>query len=348
MTRELLIENFNKYPQMQIEDVFKFLHQSCYGCGHLLSEFDIAAKYIKDEYDQLSSVKSDLITSLDGEYARVDLGYISKGLDINTLAKLFYISASKNEDGKKKLEQKLETLEKMIEEELLPFDKAQFLQKLELWKSKAYCAIHHSEAYRKEYSPSYRVISDRYIPFLPLFAEIDKRLKKGSLFLAIEGGSASGKSTLGKMLTEIYDCTLFRMDDYFLRPEQRTAERLNEPGGNVDRERFLEEILIPASKGERVKYRPYNCTKRMLDDEITADITPLTVTEGAYSTHPELRGYYDMTVFLDISAEKQRERVIKRDPFMAERFFNEWIPLEQKYFDAFDVKARCDLCIEIN
>ena len=32
------------------------------------------------------------------------------------------------------------------------------------------------------------------------------------------------------------------MDDYFLQPYQRTEERLAEPGGNVDYERFKEEI----------------------------------------------------------------------------------------------------------
>ncbi len=347
MTRELLLENFNKYPEMQIEDIFKYLHQSCYGCSHLLRDLDGAVKCIENEYNSRSAFRNELITFLDGEYSRVDLGCISKGLDINTFAKLFYISASENIDGKSKLEEKLKIVEELINNEILPFDIAEFQQKRDKWKSQCYCAVRHSEVYRENYDPTYRVISNRFVPFLPLFAEIDKRLKKGTLFLAIEGGSASGKSTLGKMLTEIYGCTLFCMDDYFLRPEQRSSERLNEPGGNVDRERFLEEILVPASKGQRVKYRPYNCSKGMLDDEITADITPLTVTEGAYSTHPDLREYYDMTVFLDIPPQKQRERILKRNPLLSERFFNEWIPLERKYFEAYDVKTRCDLCIEI-
>ena len=36
--------------------------------------------------------------------------------------------------------------------------------------------------------------------FLPLFEEIDKHLSQGKLILAVEGGIASGKTTLGKML----------------------------------------------------------------------------------------------------------------------------------------------------
>ena len=66
--------------------------------------------------------------------------------------------------------------------------------------------------------------------FRPLFAELDRQLA-GELpvRLAIEGGSASGKTTLGQILAERYGCTVFHMDDFFLRPEQRTASRFAEP-----------------------------------------------------------------------------------------------------------------------
>ena len=60
--------------------------------------------------------------------------------------------------------------------------------------------------------------------FAPLFTELDRRLAgEAPVRLAIEGGSASGKTTLGKILAERYDCTVLHMDDFFLRPEQRTA-----------------------------------------------------------------------------------------------------------------------------
>ena len=41
------------------------------------------------------------------------------------------------------------------------------------------------------------------------------------------------------------------MDDFFLRPEQRTEERLKEVGGNVDRERFLEEVARPLTNKKK-------------------------------------------------------------------------------------------------
>ena len=138
------------------------------------------------------------------------------------------------------------------------------------------------------------------------------------------------------------------MDDFFLPPEMRSAERLGEPGGNVHRERFLEEALLPLSRGEEIAYRRFDCSTSTLLPPIIKKPTRLTVTEGAYSTHPELRSFYNLTLFLDISPERQRERILKRNtPETAERHFSLWIPMEERYFSAFEVKKSCDEVISI-
>lgn len=184
--------------------------------------------------------------------------------------------------------------------------------------------------------------------FLPLFEEIDKRLSQGKLILAVEGGSASGKTTMGKMLEEIYGCTVFHTDDFFLRPEQRTPERYAEVGGNVDRERFLEEVLLPLSEGKKISYRRFDCSEMKLQTPIEIKPEKLTVIEGAYSMHPDFEKFYDFSVFLNISEDLQRKRILKRNsPDKSERFFNEWIPLEKTYFSVTDVKKRCGMCIDI-
>ena len=76
---------------------------------------------------------------------------------------------------------------------------------------------------------------------------------------ALDGRCASGKTTLASALREAVGCGVIHMDDFFLRPEQRTEERLSQPGGNVDRERFLQEVLLPLKRGESFSYRPYDC-----------------------------------------------------------------------------------------
>ena len=67
------------------------------------------------------------------------------------------------------------------------------------------------------------------------------KTKKDHLLIAVDGRCGSGKSTLGAYLQQKMHGNLLHMDDFYLRPEQRTPKRREEPGGNVDRERFLEE-----------------------------------------------------------------------------------------------------------
>ena len=76
----------------------------------------------------------------------------------------------------------------------------------------------------------------------------------GRLLVAIDGRCGAGKTTLASFLQNKIEATVFHMDDFFLRPEQRTAERLNTPGGNVDRERLESEVLIPLRAGEKTSH----------------------------------------------------------------------------------------------
>ena len=184
--------------------------------------------------------------------------------------------------------------------------------------------------------------------FLPLFEKLDAMLEKGRVILAIEGSSASGKTTLGEILREIYGCTVFHTDDFFLRAEQRTPERYAEAGGNIDRERFLEEVLVPLSKNETVHYRRFDCSTFTVLP--ASEIIPekLTVIEGAYSMHPSFLEFYDFSVFLDIPPEVQRKRILMRNsPQDAERFFDRWIPLEREYFSKLQIQKNCNMTVKI-
>ena len=184
--------------------------------------------------------------------------------------------------------------------------------------------------------------------FEKIFAEIDKKLEKGKVIVAIEGGSASGKSTLAKVIKEIYDCNLFHMDDFFLRPEQRTTERFSEVGGNVDRERFYIEVINSLVNNKVIKYRPFDCMTQSLKEPITAFQKQLTVIEGVYSMHPSFGEYYNFAIFLDINVDCQKDRIQKRNsPIFAKRFFEEWIPLENIYFDKTNIRNRCDMVIPV-
>ena len=179
-----------------------------------------------------------------------------------------------------------------------------------------------------------------------LLNAIDRLLaEKSRVLIAIDGPCTAGKTTLAGLLQQKYDCSVIHMDEFFLRPSQRTQERLQEPGGNVDYERFYEEVLLPLAAGEVFTYRPYSCKDQTLTDPITVYPNRLTVIEGTYSTHPYFQNPYDLTVFLTVDPQTQAQRIRQREPWKQEMFHKVWIPLEQAYFDHFSIGQHCDLML---
>ena len=325
-THSLILKQVKTYPKLELQDLFKFLFQSSFGCEHLISSKQKAEQYISAEYGSLLQKKSN-VEKLDGNYSRVHLGILSKGLNASTLATLFCLSAKKEENALANLKTKLDVVKKMIANGELPFCMQEFEELFLKWENAGFTAIHHSERFRQNYSPAYRLIANEYLQYLPIFIEIDKLLNKAKplAVVAIEGGSASGKSTLGNLLKNVYGCNLFHTDDFFLQPHQKNSARLNEPGGNMDRERFLQEILIPLSKNEEVIYKKFNCQTQSLSEEIRVAPSKLCVIEGCYSMHPDLIKHYDCCIFLEISHLLQKKRILKRNgKSLAEKFFKEY------------------------
>lgn len=337
------------HPALGPRDIFKFLYQSAFGCEHLLASRERARAMIEEEVATADPAAPTAVTELDGAYARVPLAYLTLGLTADTLAHLFCLSAKGEDGGAAALAEKLAVAETLAAEGRFPFSHAVWREALSAWAAAGYPPVRHTEAYRAAYRPAYRVIARRYLALLPLLAAIDRRLAEGRLILAVEGGSASGKTTLGALLRELYGATVLHTDDFFLRPEQRTAERLLEVGGNFDRERFATEVVAPLVRGGEVTFRRYDCHSRTLAPPTTVSPARLTVVEGVYSTHPDLGSYYGLSAFLAVSPTLQRERIGRRNtPEDAARFFSEWIPRERAYFETMRTPERCDLCLTVD
>lgn len=167
------------------------------------------------------------------------------------------------------------------------------------------------------------------------------------LIVSIDGRCGSVKTTLAAELKRVYSCGLIHMDDFFLRPEQRTAERLARPGENVDHERFLQEVLLPLSAGKSFSYRPFSCSSGTLTAPVSVSPGRITVVEGSYSCHPQLRGFYDLRIFLSTKNESQLRRITERSGARSAAVFaGRWIPLEEKYFSGCDVLNCCDMYFE--
>lgn len=352
LTTEFLLAQCRTYPALRPQDLLKALYQSVFGCGHFVTDEAAGLRLLREELNaSLPGNSGPAPEPLGGIFCRLHLRHLTEsGLSPLTLQRLFALSAEVPAGDTAELERKLLCLLDLAREGRLPFSYEDTVHAVETWREAGFPACHHSKTFRRTYAPAYRVIRREFVHLLPLLAALDRALaEKNRVTAALEGGSAAGKTTLAALLARIYpDCSVFHMDDFFLRPEQRTETRLAEPGGNVDYERFFREVLAPLTRGETVQYRPYNCHTRTLEAPAAMAPRSLNIVEGAYSMHPALAGCYDLSAFLHISPELQSVRIRKRnEPEVQERFFRTWIPLEQLYFNAMDPAGRCDLVLEV-
>ena len=177
-------------------------------------------------------------------------------------------------------------------------------------------------------------------------AYIDDALtRKETILIAIDGKCTSGKTTMAARLAELYDCNVFHMDDFFLRPQQRTPERFAQPGGNVDYERFLEEVLLPLKSGNNFSYRPFDCKTFTLSEPVSVSAKKVNIIEGSYSMHPYFGEPYDVKILLTVTEDMQRARVLNRPAAVQERFFTQWLPMENRYLETYADRLHPDLVL---
>lgn len=352
--KTVLVEHGKRYPDMNIADAVKLLYQSEFGGGHMIVNPLKSLERLQQEWEQVKqqtkSIKAcgqkenNPIEEIGDGICRMHLRALEQGLLPETLNRMFVRTADQKVGKLGRFEEKLNMFLHCCEDGTLPFDREEAFRYLTEYQKRGYPAVSHSEDYRNLYHPAYRVVSECYARYYPVFLAIDRLMQtsgKSQIFVAIDGMSGSGKSTMGRILQDIYDCNLFHMDEFFLRPEQRYEERLAQAGGNVDYERFQEEIWDHISDPEGLSYQIYDCGCGKLKDMVRVPYRRLNIIEGVYSQHPYFGNPYDLRFFCQISEKEQISRILHRNgEMMLERFKNQWIPMENRYFDTFRIREQ--------
>lgn len=351
--KSLLLEHYKRYPRMQIQDIVKLIYQNEFAGGHLIKNVEDSLLRITQEYNSLNpSFSSPPFTFEDigNGLCRLHLSKCKEEqIDVNTINRLFVSTANTVRGSIKDYEVKLDKFRKYCTQDILPYDINELNDYIIKYKNDGYPLVSHSETYRKEYMPHYRIVKKTYCDFIKVFSKIDTLLKKqDKVFVAIDGRSSAGKSTLASIIKDVYDCNVFHMDDFFLTPAQKTKERLDEVGGNIDYERFYNDVMLPLKSNNDFSYKRYDCKTGALSNPIKVSPKRLNIIEGVYSMHPTLLAQYDLKIFLDIDDESQSARILERNgEYMHQRFKKEWIPLENRYFKYMDTILKSDLYYDV-
>lgn len=338
-----LQQHLQHYPAMTAQDCVKLIYQAVLGPAHLGRKGNPPPSYIENEMKQASKRELPLTESIGNGLCRFHLDSLDNTLCAETIHGLFLATAQQHQGSLETLCQKLNEWK----ENCSPISLDDATAEIQKLQATNYAPVSHSIPFHDAYNPHYRLIKESFIQYIPLLKAIDSRLQSGQpTLLAIDGRCGSGKTTLSHFLSDIYHCDVIHMDDFFLPFEQKTAERLSQPGGNIDIERFHKEIILPHQASQPLCYGCYDCSKGKIIQHKQVKQQPLLIIEGTYCLHPTVQNTYSIKVFSTCSSQIQSSRLLARNgENMYQRFENEWIPMEEQYFSAFEIPQICDFIL---
>jgi hypothetical protein len=160
---QLLSAHLARYPAMQLDDIYKLLHQAALGPGHAVDNPAAARKRLDQEIQSLgrgsTEPRQDII-SPDGRLGRVHLrAYIEGGGNIDALHRAFVETANTYPASPDKLAKFCGCLGDLAAAGGIPFTQNEVVAYFEKIAQDGYPAIHHSEAFRNAYQPAYRVVA---------------------------------------------------------------------------------------------------------------------------------------------------------------------------------------------
>jgi hypothetical protein len=163
----LTSQHIARYPNLELIDLYKLLHQSALGASHASAADDILEKEFNLEWDNLTGVHVEPAIdpiSPDGKIARIHLrSYLSQDYSKDDLLMAFIRTANAQNGSQEKLKKFCNCLRDLSKAKQLPFnpeDTEAFLNDVE---NKDYPTLRHSNIFKKEYEPNYRIVHLDYL-----------------------------------------------------------------------------------------------------------------------------------------------------------------------------------------
>ncbi len=164
MLEDILLQHFERYPQMEPQDAVKLIYQQEFGPEHAVKDVKKALILLKQEMDALTPKPGEpLYESIGNGLCRLNLRPCAeRGIPAEDIARLFLETAQAASGDKKSFRQGLKALQKLAEAGETPFDAVEL--DLFLARYPDSCpAVHHSVSYHLAYAPAYRVVAQKKV-----------------------------------------------------------------------------------------------------------------------------------------------------------------------------------------
>lgn len=320
--------HLKKYPKSTTQDLVKLLYQNHFGPAHFIENINVVIQYYYSELVKNINNNNfyNLYEHIGNDFIRVNIIPFSKNFSNPYLINSFYES-SLFDFNNIKLKNDFKNCLSLINND-------GFLDNYD------YQDVHHSSIYYDSYSPHYRIINKKYLTLDMKVFQLQNYINSFNDFqiFALEGKCTSGKTTISSKLKDV---TIIDVDEFFLRNDLKTKERLEEIGGNIDYELY-EQCLKQIKANTTITYTIFDCSTQQYLTK-TIEIKNKVLLVGVYSFHPKVRKYIDKLCYLLVSNDEQYNRLKERPLF--NRFINEWVPLENKYYESYDFISNADILI---
>ena len=166
--------------------------------------------------------------------------------------------------------------------------------------------------------------------------------------VGIDGPGGSGKSTLARHLRDGADGIKIVEGDDFYRPmpeADRVALSAREGyERNFDWERLREQVLAPLRSHNSARFQRYDWPSASLAEWHDVAAEGIVIVEGVYALRPQLRDFYDLTLFVDTPREERVRRMLDRNADDSERI-TRWMAAEDWYLDNIDPRSYASVAV---
>ena len=170
--KKILIEHYQRYPKMQIDDMIKLIFQQTFGPAHFGSSASLEdiKSYVDNEVKTIRiDEKTPLIEDIGNDYFRISLAVVlHKIIDKDELSSMFYqsmVNSPKLSDQtKQQFLKKMDLFMQMSQKRFFDYDPQDVMQGIKDYIKSGIKPMHHSEIYRLSYFPHYRLVHKNFIP----------------------------------------------------------------------------------------------------------------------------------------------------------------------------------------